>query len=221
MAATLNAVKRETRGKNEARRLRAAGQIPGVVYGGTQGEPAVEIAVEPKVLSRILHSESGVNTLIDLSIEGGGATKVLVKEFQLNPITHQLLHADFYRVAMDRPITVTVPVHLSGEPKGVKQQGGILDFLTREIEIEVLPTQIPEQINVDVSDLALGQSIRLRDVAKDAAWTALTDGDVMIAQVSAPRGTAEDEAAAGAETAATPGSEPELIKKGKAEKADA
>jgi large subunit ribosomal protein L25 len=220
MAATLNAVKRDTRGKNEARRLRAAGQIPGVVYGGTQGEAAMAIAVEPKVLSRILHSESGVNTLIDLSIDGGAAGKVLVKEFQLDPIRKQFLHADFYRVALDKPITVTVQVHLTGEPKGVKQQSGVLEFLNREIEIEVLPTQIPEQITVDVSDLLIGQGVRVRDLAKDALWTPITDGEVMVVHVTAPRGG--EEAAAGAEPAApAAGAEPEVIKRGKTEKAEA
>lgn len=216
MAATLNAVKRDTRGKNEARRLRAAGQIPGVLYGGAEGP--VAIAVEPKVLSRILHSESGVNTLIDLSLDGGDAGKVLVKEFQLDPIKKHFLHADFYRLALDRPITVTVQVHLTGESKGVKNQSGVLEFLTREIEVEVLPTQIPEQIVVDVTELTIGQDVRVRDLAKDAMWTPITDGDVMVVHVTAPRGT--EEPAAGTEAAAA-GPEPEVIKKGKTEKAEA
>jgi large subunit ribosomal protein L25 len=219
MAATLNAEKRDTRGKNEARRLRVAGRIPATVYGGAAGEAAVAVAVEPKVLSRILHSESGVNTLIDLSIAGGDAVKVMVKEFQLNPVTHHLLHADFYRIALDRPIEVGVQVHLTGEPKGVKVQGGILDFVTREIQIEVLPTQIPEQITVDVSELLIGQAVRVRDVSKDAAWKPLSDLDVVIASVSALRATAEETAAAEAGTPAAT-AEPEVIKKGKPEKAD-
>jgi large subunit ribosomal protein L25 len=217
MEATLKATKRETRGKNEARRLRAANAIPAVLYGGSQGEPSIALSVEPKELSRILHSDSGANTLIDLSIDGEGTTKVLVKEFLLNPITHHLLHADFYRVNLDKPIQVTVNVEVQGEAKGVKQQDGILDFVTRTIDIEVLPAQIPGQIVVDVSDLALGQSIRVRDVAKDAVWKAVTDGDVMIVHVVAHRGGAEETTeAAAAETPAT--AEPEVIKKGKAEK---
>lgn len=219
MAATLNAVKRDTRGKNEARRLRAAGQIPGVVYGGSQEHGAVEIAVEPKALSRILHSESGVNTLIDLSVDGSSAGMVLVKEFQLDPIKKHLLHADFYRVAMDKPITVTVQVHLTGESKGVKQQSGVLEFLNREVEIEVLPAQIPEQLVVDVSELVIGQGVRVRDLAKDALWKPITDGEVMIVHVTAPRGTEEPAAATAAEPAVA-GSEPEVIKKGKTEKAE-
>lgn len=220
MAATLNAVKRDTRGKNEARRLRAAGQIPGVVYGGSAGEAAVPIAVEPKALSRILHSESGVNTLIDLSVDGGATGMVLVKEFQLDPIKKHLLHADFYRLAMDKPITITVQVQLTGESKGVKQQSGVLEFLNREVEIEVLPTHIPEQLVVDVTELVIGQGVRVRDLAKDALWTPLTDPDVMLVHVTAPRAV-DEPVVAGAEPAAvTGGAEPEVIKKGKPEKAE-
>ena len=220
MEATLNAVKRDTRGKNEARRLRASGRIPAVLYGGSQGERAVALSVEPKILSRILHSEAGVNSLIDLAIQGEGTTKVLVKEFLVDPIKGHLMHADFYRLAMDRPITITVQVQLTGEPRGVKQQDGILDFITREIEIEVLPSEIPENITVDVSDLLIGQAVRVRDVAKDAVWSAVTDAEVMIAHVIAHRGTAEEAAAEAAEAPAAATAEPEVIKKGKPEKSE-
>ncbi len=106
-------------------------------------EATVPVTVDPKALSRILHSESGANTIISLELDGA-ATPVLVKDFLLHPVTHALLHADFYRVAMDRKLTVTVPVTVKGEPRGVKQQGGVLDFVTREFEIEVLPRDIPE-----------------------------------------------------------------------------
>src|SRR3954451_23001183 len=132
MDTTLQAEKRAGRGKNEARRLRASGRIPAVVYGAEKNT-AVEIAVDPKVLLRILHSESGVNTLIGLDGVDLAGGKVLVKEYQLDPIDHKLLHADFYAVAMDKALTVTVPVVLKGEPKGVKQQGGIVDFVKREL----------------------------------------------------------------------------------------
>ena len=127
MEATLEASKRDTRGKNEARRLRVAGRIPGVVYGtkpGAKTVDAVPVAVDPKEVLRILHSESGANTLINLRLDGG-ETRVMVKEYQLDPITHSLLHADFYQLAMDKAITVTVPIVLKGEARGVKQQGGI------------------------------------------------------------------------------------------------
>src|SRR5262245_37174062 len=145
MEATLEAVKREGRGKNEANRLRASGQIPAVVYGSRaegKAPEGVAVSVDPKQVLRILHSESGANTLITLKV-GGADAKVMVKEYQLDPITHQLLHADFYQLALDKAITVTVPITLKGEPKGVKQQGGLLDFVTREIQVQVLPTEIP------------------------------------------------------------------------------
>ena len=123
------------------------------------------IAVEPKALLKILHSESGANTLISLKLAGAGDTRVLVKDYQLDPVTHQVLHADFYRVAMDKLLQVTIPVIVKGEPKGVKQQGGILEFIRREIEIECLPADIPEHIDVDVSELMLHQGVRVRDIA--------------------------------------------------------
>jgi large subunit ribosomal protein L25 len=220
MDSTLQAEKRDGRGKNEARRLRARGRIPAVVYGAEKGK-ALEIAVDPKVLSRILHSESGVNTLIGLQGVGaaGGETRVLVKEYQLDPIDHKLLHADFYQVAMDRAITVTVPIVLKGEAKGVKQQGAIVDFVNRDIEIEVLPGDIPENITVDISELMLHEGIRVRDLPMEGAkWTAVTEPDTMIVHVVAPR--AEEPAPAAEAAAAAPAApaEPEVIKKGKTEK---
>lgn len=221
MEATLQAVKRSTRGKNEARRLRKSGQIPGVIYGAQKegdGVAPLPVAVDPKPLMRILHSGSGANTLITLNVDGEGSARVLVKEFQLDPITHTMLHADFYRVNMDRKITVTVPVVLKGEPKGVKLQGGILDFVHREIEMEVLPSQIPDSIEIDVSELGLGDAVHLRDVASNVSWTPVADGDLMLVHVIAPRTAEEAAPAEGAAAAAPAGSEPEVIKKGKTEK---
>ena len=216
MDAALQAEKRETRGKNEARRLRAAGRIPAVVYGAEKGK-AVEIAVDPKVLSRILHSESGANTLISLQGLDGGDTRVLVKEYQLDPISHKMLHADFYQVAMDKALTLTVPIVLKGEAKGVKQQSGIVDFVTREIEIEVLPGDIPENIEVDVTELLLNQGVRVRDLRTEGAkWTPVSEPDTMIVHVVALR--AEEPAPAAVEAAVAAPAEPEVIKKGKVEK---
>src|SRR5439155_2726585 len=141
MEVVLEAVSRDTFGKNEAGRTRRQGRVPAVVYGaaGNAAKEALPVAVDPKALLRILHSESGANTLISLKLPGSGDAKVLVKEYQLDPVTHEVLHADFYRVAMDRAITVTIPIVVRGEAKGVKQQGGILEFVRREIEIECLP----------------------------------------------------------------------------------
>jgi large subunit ribosomal protein L25 len=196
--------------------LRASGQIPAVLYGAEKGK-AVEIAVDPKNLLRILHSESGVNTLIGLQLDGGG-TRVLVKEYQLDPIDHKLLHADFYQVAMDKTITVTVPVVLKGEPKGVKQQGGIVDFVHRDIEIEVLPADIPENITVDISELMLHEGVRVRDLLTEGAkWKATSDADMMIVHVVPMRAEEVAPAPEVAAVAAAP-AEPEVIKKGKTEK---
>ena len=223
MDARLEAVKRDGRGKNEARRLRASGQVPAVFYGaqkpGTAPE-GVPVAVNPKELLRILHSESGVNTLITLKLEGG-ESRVMVKEYQLDPVSSQLLHADFYQLAMDRAITVTVPIHVKGEPKGVKLQGGVLDFVTRDVQVQCLPADIPEHIEIDVSELVLHQAIRLRELPEHPKWKALNDPETMLVHVILPKveevaAPAEAEAAA----AAAPGAaaEPEVIKKGKGEK---
>ena len=222
MEATLDAVERNERGKNESRRLRASGRIPAVVYGEREGGKA--IAVDPKMLSRILRTEQGANTLIALNLPGGSDTRVLVKEYQLDPITHELLHADFYRVAMDKLIRVQVTVVAHGEPKGVKQQGGVLDIVHRQIEIECLPADIPNHIEVDVSELMVGQSIRVKDVTTNPKWKALSDPEMMIMHVIIPKveetpaPAADATVAAGA--AAAP-AEPEVIKKGKKEEAEA
>ena len=216
MDTTLQVEKRETRGKNEARRLRARGRIPAVVYGAEKGK-ATEISVDPKVLLRILHSESGVNTLIGLDGFGAGDARVLVKEYQLDPIDHKLLHVDFYQVAMDKALTVTVPIVLKGEAKGVKQQGGIVDFVHREIEIETLPADIPENITLDISELMLNQGFRVRDITMEGAkWKPMTDGDTMIVHVVPLK--AEEPAPAEAAAAVAAPAEPEVIKKGKTEK---
>ena len=223
MEATLEAVKRETRGKNEARRLRAAGKIPGVIYGAQKdGEKGanIPVAVDPKPLLRILHSGSGVNTLITLQVDGEGDSRVLVKDFLLDPVTHNMLHADFVRVNMDRRITVTVPIIIKGEPRGVKLEGGVLDFVHREIALESLPLEIPNSIEIDVANLGLNDAVYVRDVAAGAKWVPISDPDMMLVHVITPR---VEEAAPEAAAAAVPvagggGSEPEVIKKGKTEK---
>ena len=215
MEAILDAEARDTFGKNEARRTRRSGKVPAVLYGGDGGN-ATPIAVAPKALLKILHSEAGQNTLIALKLAGAGDTRVLVKDFQLDPITHEVLHADFYRVAMDKLLQVTIPIQVIGEPKGVKQQGGVLEHIRREIQIECLPADIPEHIDVDVSELMLHQGVRVRDIATNPKWTPVSDADLMLVHVIMPKA---EEVAAPAETAAaaataTP-AEPEVIKKGK------
>ena len=177
------------------------------------------IAVDPKILSRILQTEQGANTLIALNLPGGADARVLVKEYQLDPVTHELLHADFYRVAMDKLIRVQVTVVARGEPKGVKQQGGVLDIVHRQIEIECLPADIPNNIEVDV-DRADGRAEHSREGHRDQPeWKAVSDPDMMLMHVIIPKveeTPAPEAAAAGA--AAAP-AEPEVIKKGKKEEA--
>jgi large subunit ribosomal protein L25 len=216
MEAVLDAQVRDTFGKNEARRTRREGKVPAVLYGG-DGAGATPIAVHPKALLKILHSDAGQNTLISLKLAGASDARVLVKDFQLDPITHEVLHADFYRVAMDKLLQVTIPIVVHGEPKGVKQQGGILEHIRREIEIEVLPADIPEHIDIDVSELMLHQGVRVRDIAPNPKWKPISDADLMLVHVILPKA---EEAAAPADAAAvataTP-AEPEVIKKGKKE----
>ncbi|HEY7789159.1 MAG TPA: 50S ribosomal protein L25 [Vicinamibacterales bacterium] len=219
MDATLEATPRDSRGKNEARRLRRQGRIPAVLYGSssaTEKREAAAISVEPKALLKILHSEAGVNTLIGLKF-GGEDARVLVKDYQVDPVSREILHADFYRVAMDRMLTVTVPIVLRGEAPGVKQQGGLIDFVHREVDIECLPGDIPEHIEVDISNLMLHQGVRLRDMAVDVKWKPVSEADTLLVHVIAPKA---EEAPAAAEAAPAAAAEPEVIKKGKTEKAE-
>ena len=215
MQASLIATKRETRGKNEARRLRASGHVPAVIYGGALEEP-VPVSVDPKILLRILHSDSGVNTLIDLELEGGDSTQVLVKDFQLDPVSTELLHVDFYRLAMDKVITVTVPVTLRGEAIGVKQEGGLVDFVTREIQVECLPVEIPEHIEVDVQELSIGDGVRLRDVVEGVVWKPISELDTLLVHVVPPKveeEPEEEETTAEEAAASEAGGEPDAEKK--------
>jgi large subunit ribosomal protein L25 len=192
------------------------------VYGGPAGakaktgSTATAITVDPKALRKILLSDSGANTLISLKMAGAGDARVLVKEYQLDPVTHQILHADFYRVAMDKVLQVTIPVVVKGEPKGVKQQGGVLEFIRREIEIECLPGDIPENVEVDVSELMLHQGVRVREIAVNPKWKPISDPEMMLLHVIMPKA---EEVAAPAEAAVAPvaAAEPEVIKKGKKE----
>jgi large subunit ribosomal protein L25 len=220
MEATLEVTRRETFGRNEAGRLRRAGRIPAVLYGGagSKGEP---LSVDPKALSFILHSDSGVNTLISLKLEGAGDTRVLVKEYQLDPVSRRLLHADFYRVAMDKVLEVTVPVQLTGEPKGVKTDGGVVDFVHRTIVIECLPANIPEHITIDISELGMHEGVRVRDLQTGGKWAPVSEPEMLIVHVVPVKVEAEPapaDAAAAAVAAPTAPAEPEVIKKGKVEK---
>jgi large subunit ribosomal protein L25 len=200
-------------GKNVNRRLRTQGLIPGVVYGAAK--ESIAVAVSPKEITTILRSASGENTLFDLDLDGK-RRKVILKEFQLEPIKGQILHADFYEVALDKLLEVKVHVELHGTPVGVKVQGGIIDFVTRELEVECLPTDIPEKIVLDVSALELGKHLRVSDLTAPPKVKILTEPDVVVVHVVAPRA---EEVAVVAEVAAegVAAVEPEVIKKGKVE----
>ena len=216
---TVAAEVRASRGKNEARRTRRAGQIPAVVYGAYQ-DP-VSIAVNPREILRIVRSTTGYNTIFNLAISGGETTPVMVVDQQVDPIKGTLLHADFKRIDLAKRIRVTVPVHTTGEAKGVKVQGGLLEVITRAVEIECLPDEIPESFSVDVSELMIGQSKRAGDVSLAGSMKLVSAPETVIAHVVALRAEAEPapaatEAAAPAAGAPAAG-EPEVIKKGKKE----
>jgi large subunit ribosomal protein L25 len=202
-------------GKNVNRRLRTRGLIPGVLYGAKK--EAVPVAVSPKEITSILRSKTGENTLFELEI-AGSRRKVILKEFQVEPVKGSLLHADFYEVALDKAIEVKVHIEVTGVPVGVKVEGGLLDFVTRELEIECLPADIPEKITVDVSELGMNQSIRVSDIKVPDKVKMLSEPDLVVVHVVPPR--AEEEVAAPApvegEVAAEGAAEPEVIKKGKA-----
>ncbi|HEY7410336.1 MAG TPA: 50S ribosomal protein L25/general stress protein Ctc [Vicinamibacteria bacterium] len=202
---------RNLMGKNANRRLRAEGFIPGVLYGAKQ--EAVALAVSPREIGAILRSASGENTLFELDL-GGSRRKVILKEFQVEPIKGRLLHADFYEVALDKLLTVSVHVEVTGTPVGVKVQGGVLDYVTRELEVECLPADIPERIVVDVSELEIGKHVRVSDLTAPKGVTILADPDIVVVHVVAPRA---EEVPVAAEVAAAPEAvaEPEVIKKGK------
>ena len=217
MEAVLEAVRRDQFGRNNAGRLRRKGHIPAVIYGGAKGA-AEPLSVDPKALMAILHSQSGVNTLISLKLEGAGDTRVLVKEYQVDPVKHELLHADFYRVAMDKVLQVTVPVQLTGTARGIKEQGAVVDFVHRELDVECLPADIPEHIVIDVTNLMLHDGVRVRDLETGGKWKPLSDADLLIVHLVAPKAVAEPEPAADAAAAPDAAAEPEVIKKGKIEK---
>jgi len=217
---TVAAEVRASRGKNEARRTRREGRIPAVVYGAFQ-DP-VSVSVNPREILKIVHSATGFNTIFDLAVAGGETTPVMVVDQQVDPIKGTLLHADLKRIDLSRRIRVTVPVHVVGEPAGVKVQGGLLEIITRAIEIECLPDEIPESFTIDVGELMIGQSKRSSDVAISGSVKLISSPDTVIAHIVTLRAEEEaapEAAAATPEAAPAAGTEPEVIKKGKKEEA--
>ncbi len=221
---SISAEPRSSRGKNEARRLRQRGLIPAIIYGAFQ--KPVAVAVSPKEMLRILHSHTGHNTIFDVGITGGENTPAMVVDWQYDPAKDTLLHVDLKRIDLSKKIQVSVPVNTTGEAKGVKQQDGLLELVTREVEIECLPDDIPEHFTVDVTELMIGQSIRAGDIALPDTIALVSPADNVIAHVVALRIEEEPVAAATPEAGAAavpeagaPGAaaEPEVIKKGKKE----
>src|ERR1700719_3035263 len=205
---------RQTRGKNEARRLRQTGKVPAVLYGGKGA--ALTLAVNAKQVSAILRSESGHNTLFQVDL-GGKHEPAILKDWLVDPVSGKLLHVDLLRIAMDVRMRVKVPVHTFGEPQGVKMQGGVFEMVTREVELECLPGDIPEEFKVDVSEMLIGKQLRAAELPFDPNKVKLiTDPQRVIAHVVVLKKEEEPapEAAVAAETAPA---EPEVIKKGKKE----
>ena len=198
--------------KNAARRVRVSGKIPAVVYGA--GQDAVAVVVDPKVITRILHSDSGHNTIFDLNVEGASVVKVMIVDWQNEPIKGTLLHIDLKRIAMDKAMRVSVPIQLVGVPVGVKTQGGILEHVMREVEVECLPNDIPSHLDVDVSNLELHGIIHVSDLPHSGSLKFLEDETATVAHVTIIK---EEVPAADAVVAAP--AEPEVAKKGKTDAA--
>jgi large subunit ribosomal protein L25 len=210
---TVNAEPRESRGKNEARRLRVKGLAPAILYGANL--PAVAVAVSPKEVNKILHSKVGHNTIFNLAVQGGEDTPAMIVDWQNDPVRDNLLHVDMKRIDLSKRIEVKVRVHVTGEPKGVKLQGGLLEVIEREIEIDCLPDEIPQGFTLDVTELMLGQNLRASDVALTGSMKLLSAPELVIAHVIMMK--AEEVVAPAAEAVAEVAAptEPEVIKKGK------
>ncbi len=195
--------------KNAARRVRVSGLIPAVVYGA--GLEPIALTVDPKAVTKILHSESGHNTIFDLTIAGGATTKAMIVDWQNEPIKGKLLHIDMKRIAMNKTMTVSVPITLIGVPVGVRTQGGVLDQILREVDVECLPSDIPSHLDVDVSGLEMNGAIHVADLPHSGSVKFLGADDELVAHVTMMKEEVEAEAAVAAPT----GAEPEVAKKGK------
>jgi len=210
---TLEAQPRTPGNKNDARRVRQQGKIPAVVYGA--GQDALAVSVDPRQVSRILSSETGHNTIFDLALDGF-KSKAMIVDWQYEPIKGKLLHIDVKRIAMDKKLAVMVPIFLKGEAAGVKQQGGILEQMLREVEVECLPSDIPSHIDADVSELVFGKVLRVSDLPHSDKLKFLTDENQPVAHVTSVKEEVAATPEAVAAEAAAP-AEPEVIKKGKQE----
>jgi large subunit ribosomal protein L25 len=204
----------ESRGKNEARRLRVQGKIPAVLYGAKKD--SIAVSVDPKQIGRILHSGAGHNTIFDLKV-GSEQTKAMIVDWQYEPIKGALMHIDMKRIAMDVLLRVKVPIHLVGIAEGVKTQGGLMDQVLREVEVECLPTDIPSHIDIDVTTMVFGDVKRVKDLPHGGKLKFVTDEDQTVAHVTAVKEEVVATPETTAEAAAAAPTEPEVIKKGKQE----
>jgi len=204
----IEAQRRVPGGKNVNRRLRQSAKIPAVIYGA--GRESLPLVVDPEAISDILHSQSGHNTIFAVSVDGGAQANVMVKDYQLDPVRGNLIHADLYEIAMDQVLKLTVDVEMVGESEGVKVDGGIMDVVSRSLEVECLPADIPKSIKVDVSHLKINDYIRVKNLPADPKVKILNDPEVVIVTIVPPVKEEVVEAAP-VETA-----EPEVIRKGKA-----
>ncbi|HEY1264620.1 MAG TPA: 50S ribosomal protein L25 [Terriglobales bacterium] len=210
----LEAQPRTPGNKNTARRVRRGGKVPAVLYGA--GKDSLALALDPKQVTRILHSATGHNTIFDLALDGE-RTKAMIVDWQYEPIKGALLHIDLKRIAMDQKLKVNVPIMLKGEAAGVKQQGGILEQIVREVEIECLPSDIPSSIEADVTELVFGKVLRVADLPHSDKLKFLSDPNQPVAHITTVKEeVAPTPEAVAAEAAAAP-AEPEVIKKGKQE----
>ena len=202
---------RSSRGKNEARRTRKSGLIPAIVYGAFKDPQAV--SVSPKDILRIIRGKSGHNAIFDVDIRGVEKTPVIVADEQYEPVKGTLMHIDLKRIDLARKLRVAVPIHIMGDAKGIKQQGGVLDVVTRSVEIECVPDDIPNQFDVDVTELLIGSSIRVSDLVVKEGVRILTAGEAVVAHVVGIK----EEVVAVVEGAVAAVAEPEVVKKGKKE----
>jgi len=201
---TIAAEGRATRGKNEARRLRVSGRAPAIIYG--TGRDPVAVAISPKEVNKILLSSTGHNSIFDVAVDGGTPEPVMIVDWSYEPVKGNLLHIDMQRIDLTKRIKVKIPVHVHGEPKGVKQQGGVLDVVTREVEVECLPDDIPADFRLEIASLEINQAIRAADLPMTNSMKLVMAPEAVIVHIVAPKLDAEAAAAAG---------EPEVIKKGK------
>jgi large subunit ribosomal protein L25 len=217
MSLTIKCEKREAFGKNASRRLRREGMVPAVLYGGD--EPSMHLAIQKKDIFGILRSESGENTIFKASFDSE-SRDTMIKELQTDPVTDEILHIDLILIAMDKAVRVSVPVVVTGESVGVKTEGGFVDLITREVEVECLPGDIPEHIEVDITDLHLHQSIKIEEMTFPEGVESLGDPQTLVVLIEAP--TKEEEVVVEAEEeeeveVMAEGEQPEVIKKEKEE----